>query len=1548
MDLSIYCLLLMSASILVGISDCSEMNGDLSLFLERRLQEARTQLNRIVMDANGFLLKRSKRDPLRPSISFDKLIENNTAIVGEIYHHFDNILVLDREIINKIDKKHLQHLVVLCGDCLKIDFRRVTFIEVTKKHPHTMFIVLGMDDGFLNLFSIKHNHHFDHKYELLQSIPPPRVNSFYPVDGKFFTESGHIFFYVVYTKSNGESSESILFKLRKSYLDKEYSNILTHGAKSVASFSSGTSQIIIIAEATNRKVSSQVLRFSHSKKRLERIQLLETKRPESVKHFRAFESNFVLVCEQTSPSTIYWWNDGEFLKWLDVPFMYGNCLFSIKQVNDQTLFLNTLQNDTTIYSLGWKHMREIATVPRPVNDDQKIINLFISTGNITRLNIVGILPKSIRFSMWDLTLHFPDLTGGEGRSIVEDRLSECFGKAEGNLGVISKRINDTNDLINNRLIKLDQNLRFDSIKVVGQNSSVRLRNGTVERLDLSYMDGKSTTDNDIDELLATSDKFIQSSIIDRVDVIFKSNLTIKNANLKLASAHRFNNRELNREEFIWLDKDQQLEILNVSDVTTGELLTENLAGKQTEHFILKPTLNSGQTLNLGSLNCKDIHSKTKSINGINLEQLVMKNHNKTIHGGKYFQAVEVDQLQNLGAKTNNQSHSQKNENEDLSRGSEAFKLKANTIIDNLIVEHINGINVDELIDNIVLNNTEATIDTALIFANDMKVDLLRGNLIISQSTNSAIRPYPILSKRQFSSENEEGENSEEDCVIGQEFQDDSEDTGTKSRSIFQPKFPRYNFGRDIHVKGNIKADEFICKSCKVVIQNQSFPIGDVERIFWTYNTKQNITAPTIINSSVTANEAIEVTFINEKKMDCILDEKNDRAFKPKFIFKNVTAKGDVIDSSDSSHAGFNAKQLNDSIVRSSDTQYIKNKKNFNGGVSVNYLKAEQLEQRQSPELVSRSQRKSIEEGSGADDERPLKFVVDGDLIVREDLEIIYYNDIDVESKLKSAAYNDEDCHLERIQFKNLETDNINTGSLNGESVEKGMSLMRPHFKIHRAEMFDISKPLHLHHVTYMNDINVHEHLPKVVNMSGNTLIRGKKIFKSLPIVANDLHTERINDVNMKDIYKNAFSRSKQQHIKQPTKIVNHSSFRALHTEEVNGIDASRLIDVSQDGNSENGSITLDADLIFKKLSVVGNVEVADSCKIDSTGQMRFQNMHIIGNVSWRNDENNKPKIWTMLKNAVTADKTNNITGKVVFNGDVTMKQVRHTDDKLINNINLSHIMKDSLMLNKNNQIVTGEKVFLHHMSCNFMTVTADLLANHINQENILEFNKTLVRKYSTDIVEGHKYFENGFSAFSLKTKGGVGGMQLDDIVLTSSNRSLPETVFEDLEIVKNLDTETYNNIDLDKFLKERFLISKGTHQVFNGSILFKDSVTFKGESLVGTLNNVNIDNIVLTEGTPAASAKPVDGCKTFNNPFKTEGIINTEKFNNENFRRLNKCATLYDEPSTLKGSLVFENDVEVDNELWAQTYCIEGISINLTNAVESFKKTTGYKFNDEV
>nr|QCP68956.1 serosal cuticle-related protein 4 [Nilaparvata lugens] len=266
-------------------------------------------------------------------------------------------------------------------------------------------------------------------------------------------------------------------------------------------------------------------------------------------------------------------------------------------------------------------------------------------------------------------------------------------------------------------------------------------------------------------------------------------------------------------------------------------------------------------------------------------------------------------------------------------------------------------------------------------------------------------------------------------------------------------------------------------------------------------------------------------------------------------------------------------------------------------------------------------------------------------------------------------------------------------------------------------------------------------------------------------------------------------------------------------------------------------------------------------------------MHIIGNVSWGNDENNKPKIWTMLKNAVTADKTNNITGKVVFNGDVTMKQVRHTDDKLINNINLSHIMKDSLMLNKNNQIVTGEKVFLHHMSCNFMTVTADLLANHINQENILEFNKTLVRKYSTDIVEGHKYFENGFSAFSLKTKG---------------------------------------------------------------------------ESLVGTLNNVNIDNIVLTEGTPAASAKPVDGCKTFNNPFKTEGIINTEKFNNGNFRRLNKCATLYDEPSTLKGSLVFENDVEVDNELWAQSYCIEGISINLTNAVESFKKTTGYKFNDEV
>ncbi|RZF36688.1 hypothetical protein LSTR_LSTR016724 [Laodelphax striatellus] len=153
--------------------------------------------------------------------------------------------------------------------------------------------------------------------------------------------------------------------------------------------------------------------------------------------------------------------------------------------------------------------------------------------------------------------------------------------------------------------------------------------------------------------------------------------------------------------------------------------------------------------------------------------------------------------------------------------------------------------------------------------------------------------------------------------------------------------------------------------------------------------------------------------------------------------------------------------------------------NFNGGVSVNYLKADNLEQRSPSELSSRSLRKSTDV-AGPEDERPLKFVVHGDLIVREDLDVIYYNGIDIESKIKSAVYKDEDFDLNRVEFKNLETDNIYIASLNGESPETAIKSPKPHSTIHSAELHisDNTEPLHLLDVNYMNDIKIHEHLPK--------------------------------------------------------------------------------------------------------------------------------------------------------------------------------------------------------------------------------------------------------------------------------------------------------------------------------------------------------------------------------------------------------------------------------------------------------------------------------------
>lgn len=73
-----------------------------------------------------------------------------------------------------------------------------------------------------------------------------------------------------------------------------------------------------------------------------------------------------------------------------------------------------------------------------------------------------------------------------------------------------------------------------------------------------------------------------------------------------------------------------------------------------------------------------------------------------------------------------------------------------------------------------------------------------------------------------------------------------------------------------------------------------------------------------------------------------------------------------------------------------------------------------------------------------------------------------------------------------------------------------------------------------------------------------------------------------------------------------------------------------------------------------------------------------------GDVYWDTDVNNKGKLQTLFDEAVTLDGYQRITGSVKFLKDVSTDNIFMNET--INNINMSHIISDTVLKNKQGQV----------------------------------------------------------------------------------------------------------------------------------------------------------------------------------------------------------------------------------------------------------------------
>lgn len=221
-------------------------------------------------------------------------------------------------------------------------------------------------------------------------------------------------------------------------------------------------------------------------------------------------------------------------------------------------------------------------------------------------------------------------------------------------------------------------------------------------------------------------------------------------------------------------------------------------------------------------------------------------------------------------------------------------------------------------------------------------------------------------------------------------------------------------------------------------------------------------------------------------------------------------------------------------------------------------------------------------------------------------------------------------------------------------------------------------------------------------------------------------------------------------------------------------------------------------------------------------------LEVYGNISWDSPSASSASISYLLNNAVTKNRDQVITGKVTFMKDIHAWAVSGNYQEIEE---IRHIISDTVINGEPNEI-NGTKIFEEDFVAHSLTVTGDLGIARINDVNILEFNDSVVRQNCEDPVVGPLTFLKDVKIEKLYVNDADINASVNAAV--RPNDVMPDNIFfEELEVLGDVQLENLDNVDFDKFVKNRVTLS-GTHDI-SCDVSFNGVVTVTGKLLA--INN---------------------------------------------------------------------------------------------------------------
>ncbi|KAF7274468.1 hypothetical protein GWI33_012887 [Rhynchophorus ferrugineus] len=1406
-------------------------------------------------------------------------------------------------------------------------FNLIQYCNFTDQKYTTFFKAIEYEDiGIIvqQVFNDTLVYHFDDNLSEPKLIQ--RIVSHFASDGLLFINQNKL--YLIVSTHHGDYIASFtVYKWLDSHFD-EVEVVYTNGVHSLESFSWKSREIIMILQTDMlRKSFWSVYEFQLDS--IKKIQHINSKTKSRIDIIVQNQTPYVLIYEEFAKQLLYKWNGFEIVlvntfEWkhrVDKSVVvYNNLTPIIVLPQLEEVLIYKPNNKAIDLENTKKYLTNYSTILNVHNDGNENGSITFIVG-LTEDSVINIYAMSFKAT--------PEIDSQQ-----VDSLADCFHNLEQNIHEQNEKINQIKH----------------SLALARKRKRDTIRNKTIQTSDIeNKVQGVKNRLNRIIPFTINHEDTGNSVIIND-NIVINTNLLAKRIHAHSIDVKTINEKLWTPKNLLKIKKKQTIRGPVIgSSIKTRTLIIDETKDTLFKNLLLrKGNQKLEATYTINRIVTNDI--KTKKINDIYVENIYRKSQITPVKGQKSFLNIDVanshvEFINNVSVDHLMTEFSPLKE--------QTVTFASNVSIRDLTVETIDGINWDNFkdsayrigqnkkingsitipaleskqitvrninwinTDDLMTKTTDQVINSSIEF-NYIKAFSIRCNTTNDIDITKAVRT------------NQNG------SIISGPVQLDNADIKGNLQLIGNSSYHGYSqsdfiqiYDKNVIIKGNLIVRNLtIQPNTTIFINNNKYSFNDLHR-YWTKNTNQIIPNHFEATNGISVPDLMVKLLNNIDINDFALNNKRESLQGP-FFFENVIVNGNVTLNKSVDSNIVNLRKLTKTIIKPDNQTYIiDGQKIFKGNFKINHLKTNILNQQVIP---------TTNDNSLVDDNKSLnKLVIKGNL--NGDIETNFINSININKlnetllSIKNPSLQIPNIEFKRIKVRNLYVENINGVNVNNYSMRIHHLLERKHFRnltLNGNMRINVTE-----NVATINDHDINTFL-ETNNVNANVIFGGTTTIRNFV-------AENVNDVHLRTLTTRMLYKTSNI----PQNITGHYSFNNLKTQhlyvkKMNDIDMDELIDIT---NRNDQKIVFPSgatfnNVVFKKSLTSSLMSPCDIYKTVSNIQYPqtdiWNNIEIHGNVTLF-DEN--VFLYKLIHNTVKKNQDNFIKAPVLINRHALTKTVKVLDK--INGVNLTRLIDDAVLNeSEDEQIISACKIF-SNVEAETVTVleNADIL--YVNNINIAELYKRTIKEKDVQnmTILGKKTFFGGLQTDKLFVSH-IAGIDPERIVDLNKMKKIPSALFDNLEIINDLDVIFINNFNLDYILRNRLLTNVTGQQITNGVYYFNNIEVIDGIKAV-RINDVNIDHVVFDVGKQKIKAS-----KQFKKDISIVGNAEIEYLNGIDITKAYSDALIHTRDEIINGSLTITKPVIINGDIIAETinyYPIEKIKEIINRASNQSEESIIYE-----